>query len=322
MKNISALLKLIRFNNLLFVALTQYLIQYAVITPILNSAGFQPTLSNINFFLLVLSTVLVAAAGYMINDYFDLKIDSFNKPKRITIGKYFKPHGVILAHQIINGVAVILGFYVAWQAGNFKLGFIHPITAGLLWFYSTGYKKQPLIGNVVVSFLTALVVLLVVLFENQLFHASDLGMMEAAKTIFIVTFFYFLFAFLISMIREVVKDMEDVKGDESNGCRTLPIVLGINKTKWIVYGILLMLMSGVAYIQYIQVSGGDFISTFYLFITLQIPLLAVFYFLIKAQQQKEFSFISSLVKVIMLMGILTMAYFYLLMHTTANSGIA
>lgn len=315
MKNIKPFLKLIRVTNLIFIALTQYLVQYALIIPILKSASAQPTLSDFNFFLLVLSTVLIAAAGYVINDYFDLKIDSFNKPRRITIGKNFKPRGAIIIHFVLNFIAVAIGIYLAYCVGNFNLAFIQPVTVGLLWFYSTGYKKQALTGNVVVSFLTALVVMLVVLFESQLFHPADVLVMQAARTIFIVTFFYFVFAFLISMIREIVKDIEDREGDENYGCRTLPIVMGLKKTKWVLYVLLFILIMGIGGVQFYEMQGGDLISMFYILITVQAPLIAVTYFLFKAQQAKEFAFISTLVKLIMLMGILTMAYFYLLIQS-------
>ena len=314
MKSIIAFFRLIRITNLMFVALTQFLIQFAVIKPILASAGLTASLSTVDFLLLVLSTVLIAAGGYVINDYFDLKIDSFNKPKRITIGINFKSRGIILLHLGLNFLAIAIGIYVSWKAGNLKLCFINPITAGLLWFYSTGYKKQPFIGNVVVSFLTAMVVLIVVLYESQLFHPSDIYSMQAAKTIFIVTFFYFLFAFFISLMREIVKDMEDIAGDSNYGCRTLPIVIGMERSKQIVYVIGFMLMSGIAYVEYFQWLGKDFLSTFYLFVTLQAPLLVMLYFLRKANHSKQFGQVSTLIKLVMLLGILTMAYFYLLIQ--------
>ncbi|MGB3074441.1 MAG: geranylgeranylglycerol-phosphate geranylgeranyltransferase, partial [Chitinophagales bacterium] len=222
MKGIISFLRLIRYVNLLYIALTQCLVQYTIIKPILGQAGVVPTLDVFNFSLLVLSTVLIAAGGYVINDYFDVKIDAINKPRRIFIDRTIKRRSAMLLHQALTGAGVLLGFYVAWKAGNIRLGFIHPIVSGLLWFYSTGYKRQLLIGNIIISFLTALVILIVALYEQHLFKPDTIAVNAAAYTIFILVFFYFLFAFLISLVRELVKDMEDVKGDELYGCKTLP----------------------------------------------------------------------------------------------------
>jgi 4-hydroxybenzoate polyprenyltransferase len=237
MKSILSFLRLIRYINLLYIAFTQYLIQYTIIRPILAQAGVAPTLDHLHFFLLVLSTILIAAAGYVINDYFDVMIDSINKPRRIVIDRTIKRRTAMLLHQFMTGAGVLIGFYVAWKAGNLKLGLIHPIVAGLLWFYSTGYKRQLLIGNIVVSFLTAMVVMIVALYEHHLFAPSDAGVNAAAYSIFIIIFFYFLFAFLISLVRELVKDLEDVEGDRQYGCRTLPIVAGVQNTKLAVYAV-------------------------------------------------------------------------------------
>lgn len=313
MKGILSFLRLIRYINLLYIALTQYLVQYTLIRPILAQAGVTTTLDDLHFFLLVLSTVLIAAAGYVINDYFDVKIDAINKPKRIFIDRTIKRRSAMLIHQVLSGSGIVIGFYVAWKAGNLKLGFIHPIVAGLLWFYSTGYKRQMLIGNIIVSFLTALVVLIVALYERHLFYPESSSMNAAGYTIFVLVFFYFMFAFLISMVRELVKDMEDVEGDAMYGCKTLPVILGVHQTKLIVYAITGVIIGFLVYLQLKQASGNDFISVLNLFTTLEVPLVISMYLLYKADSQKQFSLVSSVIKIVMLMGILTMVYFYYLM---------
>lgn len=313
MKSIFYFLRLIRIVNLLYIGLTQYLVQYTIIKPILGQAEALPTLSDFHFFLLVMSTVCIAAGGYVINDYFDVKIDAINKPKRVFIDRTIKRRSAMLMHQLLSAAGMLLGFYVAWYSGNFRLGFIHPIVAGLLWFYSTGYKRQMLVGNVIVAFLTALVVLLVALYERHLFHPENAAENAAAYTIFILVFFYFLFAFLISLVRELVKDMEDVEGDERYGCKTLPVVLGVQRTKWIVYSICFLIIGFLMYIQSRQAAGGDFISVLNLFTMLELPLGIAMYLLYKADSQKHYSMVSSVIKLVMLLGILTMVYFYYLM---------
>ncbi len=313
MKGVIYFLRLIRIVNLAYIALAQYLVQYTIIAPILGQAGTYPTLGNLHFFLLVLSTIFIAAGGYVINDYFDVKIDAVNKPKRVIVDRIIKRQSAMLLHQLLSAAGMLLGFYVAWYSDNFKLGFIHPIVAGLLWFYSTGYKRQMLVGNVIVAFLTALVVLLVALYERRLFHPENQAENAAAYTIFVLVFFYFLFAFLISLIRELVKDMEDVEGDERYGCKTLPIVLGVKRTKWIVYSIAALIIGFLVFIQSRQAAGGDFISVLNLFTMLELPLGIAMYLLYKADAQKHFSMVSGTVKLVMLLGMLTMVYFYYLM---------
>ena len=314
MNRLISFIRLIRSVNLLYIALTQYLVQYTVIRPILSQAGVKPTLDDFHFFLLVISTLLIAAAGYVINDYFDVKIDSINKPQRIFIDRTIKRRTAMLLHQTMTGAGILIAFYVAWKSGNLKLAFIHPIVAGLLWFYSTGYKRQMLIGNVIVSFLTALVVLIVALYERQLFYPESVMVNRASYTIFIIIFFYFIFAFLISMVRELVKDMEDIEGDARYNCKTLPIVIGIQKTKVVVYAITAVIVALLIYLQVQQARGGDINSVLNLFTTLEVPLGISMYLLYKADSQKQFSLISNVIKIVMFMGILTMVYFYYLMQ--------
>lgn len=313
MKDIIAFLRLIRFVNLLYIALAQWLVQYTIIRPILAQAGVATTLDALHLGLLIFSTILIAAGGYVINDYFDVKIDAVNKPRRIFIDRTIKRRSAMLLHQLLSGAGILLGFYVAWKAGNIRLGFIHPIVAALLWFYSTGYKRQLLIGNVIISLLTALVILIVALYEQHLFKPESAAVNAAAYTIFILVFFYFLFAFLISMMRELVKDMEDVEGDMRYGCKTLPVVMGVGKSKWLVYGIALLMTAFLVYLQARQASGGDFISVLNVFTMLELPMGIAMYLLYKADARKQFSQVSGAIKIIMLMGILMMIYFYYLM---------
>ena len=310
MKNIFSFLRLVRYPNLFFVVLTQYFFQYLIVVPILSHAGMSATLIDINFALLVLSTVLLAAAGYIINDYFDVKMDAINKPRKLFISKSIKRRPAILAHQIFTSVAIVIGIYVAWVTGNVKLAFINPIVATLLWYYSTSYKRQPFIGNFIVAFLTALVIPLLVFYEQPLFHPQNNEELMAAYGIFIRTFFYFIFAFLVSLIREIIKDMEDIEGDETYGCRTLPIVFGIPKTKLLVYFLCVVVIGLVALVQSPFMRVHDYARVIYLFQTVQFPVFLIMWLLLRADTQKDFNRISTLVKVVMLMGIFTMAYFY------------
>lgn len=270
------------------------------------------TLDDLHFFLLVLSTLLVAAAGYVINDYFDVKMDEVNKPHRIFIDRTIHHRSAILLHQFLTGAGVLLAFYIAWYAGNLRLGFIHVIIAAFLWFYSSGFKKRVLIGNLMVSYLSAFVILLVVLYEKNLYESSNVIVIHAEYSIFVILFFYFAFAFLLSFARELSKDIEDMEGDRLYGCRTLPIVIGVPRTKWIIFGILGLVVALIIYIQALQYFGRDFISVYMIFTTMEFPMLITFYLLYQSKVSKDFSTVSTMIKIVMFMGILSMLYFYFL----------
>ncbi len=312
MKALVSFLRLIRWINLLYIALTQYLVQYTLIKPILAQAGKTTTLGDLHFLLLVISTVLVAAGGYVINDYFDVKMDEVNKPRRIFIDRTIHHRSAILLHQVLTAAGVSLAFYVAWQAANFKLAFLHMIIAAFLWFYSTGYKRQVLLGNIIIAFLSGIVILLPGLYERNLFIPQNAASVHAAYSIFIILFFYFVFAFILSLARELSKDIQDMEGDRLHGCRTLPIVAGINKSRWIIAGYLSIVLILLTYIQVLQIGGHDMISAYTIFSTLQFPVLITFYLLYIARVSSQFSMVSSLIKITMLMGILSMLYFYFL----------
>ncbi len=306
-------LKLFRSGNLLFIILTQFALHTFLIVPTLQDNGLQSVMSQLDLALLILSTVLIAAGGYVINDYFDVNMDTINKPDKLYISKSVHRREAILLHQIFSGTAVVIGIYLAWHCGNIKLLMVQPITIAFLWFYSTGYKKQPFLGNVLVSFLTGFVVILTVLYETPLFHPETEAEYMAAYAIFIRVFYYFLFAFLVSMMREIVKDMEDAEGDERYGCRTLPIIWGIQASKRVVYVIALFVMLLIIQVQQVPSENGDYLTVIYLMQTIQLPLAVALWKLYTADSKKYYKQVSMLLKLVMLMGILTIFYFYFLM---------
>lgn len=309
MKLIGSFLKLVRYPNLIYIFLTQYLIQYCVIIPLFHQYDISATLTNGWFFLLSLSTVLIAAAGYIINDYFDINIDQVNKPARIIIDRVISRRWAILWHTAFNVIGVALGFLIGWEIGNPLLGVTQLFCSGLLWFYSTSYKRQLLIGNISVSLLTALTVLVVGFFEPQLYSKINAINAPAVYHLLRIILLYALFAFLISMIREVVKDLEDIKGDARLGCRTLPIVYGVNASKDVSYVLSWILIGLIVFVQIIIFPHRWYFTIIYLLILVQLPLIAVIRKLKKAVSPIDFHHISSLIKLIMLTGILSMVFF-------------
>lgn len=277
----AAFFRLIRVRNLLLVILTQYLTRVLLIGP---RAEWQQILTDPRMFVLSVSTVFIAAAGYIINDYFDVKIDIINKPQRVIIGRYLKRRVAMGSHQFLNVAGVFLGLLVS------KWVFLMNISCvTLLWFYSERFKRAPFVGNVVVSLLTALSLVVVSIVYPQNRH---------------LVMIYALFSFFMSLVREIIKDMEDVRGDETHGCRTLPIVWGVRRTKLFVY----FLVSGFITTLYLMAHSLNNVALGWLFTLLLIPLGWLVYRLVFSDTRREFAQLSSLCKTIMLLGLATMLW--------------
>lgn len=313
-----AFLIMIRPMNLLMIVLTQLLIRFCIAQPIFDYFKIQSSLSIIEYLLMVLATVFIAASGYIINDYFDQNTDSINKPFRLHINNYFSKQSIINIHLLFNFIAIVLAFIAAWLAGNYKLSFIYVVSAGLLWFYSSSYKKMFLLGNFMVATLTTLAVLMPVLFElpglmQQNFSGNyDAVKLEAARIILYTVFGYVIFAFLTTLIREIVKDVEDIKGDLRDGANTIQVVLGLSYTKVVIGVLWLLLICLVALVQYSFYKEHQLARVLYLLVAVQLPSLLGIFYLWKAEQPEHFKFLSTLLKVIMFLGILSMAAFFLL----------
>ena len=317
----TAFIRLIRLPNLLLIALVQYLIRYCVIGAMVQYSNLELQMSNLDFFLLCLSTVMIAAAGYIINDYFDTRIDNVNRPDKVIVGKAIKRRVAMGAHLVINFIAISIGFYLGHKAGLNKLGFIHVLSAGFLWFYSTDFKKQLFLGNLVVAMLAALVPLIVGLYEIPLLIKKYHDLLVQTNNNFNFIFYFILaysgFSFLTTLIREIVKDMEDSLGDKEFGRNTVPIAFGISRAKWITQAIIFIEIILLALLQLKQWQSGDKISFYYLAIAVQLPFLFLSYRVLKAKEIKHFSFASKLCKAIMVAGICYTLIFYLLVAKSA-----
>jgi 4-hydroxybenzoate polyprenyltransferase len=202
--------------------------------------------ATIDFFILVISTVIIAAAGNIINDYFDIKADRVNRPERIIIARHIKPRVAILAHWTMNLIAFSMAIYLSYKSNSFWYLFIHLFSINLLWFYSMQFKRTLYIGNISVAILTGLVPVLVGIYYNQqLDFGSIVSSLEIGekKSYFpfevahperftlLLGFVFGGFAFLLNWAREIVKDMEDTAGDKKLGARTIPLVFGFRRAK-------------------------------------------------------------------------------------------
>lgn len=315
-----SIFKLTRFPNLVIIAATQYAMRYLVMEPLLPSETFLLQFGDLQFFLLVLSTLFIAAAGYIINDYFDTQADLINKPARVVVGVKISRRVAMILHAILNIIGIGLGVYLAFYIKLPALSFVFLLATGLLWFYSTNYKRQFLIGNLSVAFLTGLVPLMVVLFEIPVLNREygQVMIRNEASFNYIIAWVggFSFFAFLTTLIREVIKDAEDFEGDMAYGMKTVPIILGIFWTKIavVVLVTLTLLMLLYLLIKYIlfSVEPADYISLVYFGLFLFIPLIFLIIKVILAKDKHGYGQASFLIKMVMLTGILySVLVFYL-----------
>lgn len=316
-----AFLKLIRIQNLLIIAFTQYMVRWCLLYPIFKLSGYELQLSNFQFFLLSLSTVMIAAAGYIINDYFDVRIDKVNKPERMIIDKGIKRRVAIGAHSVINVLAILIGLYVSYSIGAWKLVTIHFVCATGLWFYSTNFKRQFFIGNLVIASFIAMVPLIVAIYELVGCFKENYVTIGFERSAWKWVLALSLFAFLTTLVREIIKDLEDVEGDKEFGCYTMPIVIGVRSTKIIVTVISLFTMGLLAFFQNIFYEENKTLFYYFLF-ALQLPFAFLIYKVLTAQTKKEFRLAGNTAKFIMLMGVCYLFFFaYAILSLVALQGI-
>lgn len=313
-------LKLIRVQNLLIIAFTQYVVRWCLIYPILKaqSSYYTLQLSELQFFLLVLSTVMIAAAGYIINDYFDVRTDKVNNPDRLIIDKGVKRRVAMGAHMVINILAFMIGLYVSYSVGATKLVFAHFICISGLWFYSTTFKKQFLLGNLVIATFTAMVPFVVAVYEALVCYRAYLPIDASfnLKSVWIYSAGICFFSFLISLIHEIIKDMEKYEGDKEYGYNTMPIAIGQKFSKLVIVIIAAVLLLFLAYYQVQQFKLQEYFTVGYFLLALQIPLIYVVFRVIAASTKTAFQAARTLTKGIMLAGI---CYLFVFAYVLLNA---
>jgi len=311
-RHLSSIFTLVRFPNLVIIVATQYAMRYLIMEPLLPTEAFELQFGDLQFFLLVLSTVFIAAAGYIINDYFDTRTDMINKPSRVVVGVEVGRRQAMILHTMLNIIGVGLGIYLAFYIQLSALAFVFLLATGLLWFYSTSYKRQFLVGNLSVSFLTGLVPLMVVLFEIPLLNRTygEQMLQHNVSFNYIIAWVggFSFFAFMTTLIRELIKDAEDFEGDSAYGMKTLPIVLGTRWTKAVLLGLISITLAMLVFVllKFIlfSVEPADFYSLGYYIILLIVPFLLLSIQILRAEKKKDYHRASTLIKLIMLSGIL------------------
>ncbi|MFO7657452.1 MAG: geranylgeranylglycerol-phosphate geranylgeranyltransferase [Bacteroidales bacterium] len=304
-KHIAGFFKLIRLPNLIMVAATFYLMRYCIVFPMLNNFGFEPRMGNFDFFLLAFSIISLTAGGYVINDYFDQKTDLINRPGTVIVGRHINRRWAMAFHIIFNSLAILIGIYLSLKLNILYLSLLFIVGSGILWFYSTTYKKQLIIGNLIVSFSTAMVPMMVLLFELPLLSREygnlldGMGFNVYHMAGWIIGFA--LFAFIISLIREIVKDTEDFEGDRAYGMQTLPIVAGIKWTKLVIFTLMTVFAGGLIYIYVSHLTYP--VCLIYIVVFQLIPLTLTMFLLYRANSKKAYHHISLILKFMMATGI-------------------
>ena len=308
MKIILAYFRLIRWPNLVFIIITQLLFYYCVYQPLLL---YLPDFKIRNlYFLLILSSVFIAAAGYIINDYFDIQIDAVNKPNRMVVNKIIKRRWAIVWHLLLSSIGITISFYVSYKIKVWPIFIVNVLCVVALWFYSTHFKKQLLVGNLLIAALTAWVILVVYLFAGaDIFSLKGFDTSHPylnVRKLFKFTLLYASFAFITTLIREVVKDLEDMEGDRKYDCNTMPIAWGVPASKvFVAVWIVVSLASLIGILLYAWQSGWWFVAV-YIFCLIVLPLSYMLQKLFKASTTFDYHFLSILIKIIMLAGILSM----------------
>ncbi len=322
-------LQLVRWKNLLFIALLMILLNGCVLLPILNAFGLDaPQVMPWSLTgLLTLATVLIAAGGYAINDYFDTKIDLLNHPDKLLVGRSITKTQASWIHHVTTALGAVIGIGLAIYLKSITLGFIFIMVPGLLWFYSASYKRQLLIGNLTVALCAALVPLSLVVAHHAYFdlpwnYGDLLSQTPILPMLYGWMCGYAVFAFLLTLIREILKDAQDIFGDREAECRTLPIVAGMRTSKTVVFcliaaTIVLLVFAVLTYVNPFPLlnSNDTWLSASmrYALIGIVLPSAYLCYLVAKAKKPTQFKAASICCKFIMAIGSLYSLLFYFLL---------
>lgn len=294
------LLKLIRFKNLLMIAFIQCLIKYVFFQlPQFKNANLVTSLSNTSFTCLVLATVSIAAAGYIINDIYDVVADTINKPNKLIIGKFISETTATNYYIAFTVIGIVLGIYATWEIDKNSYATMFLLIAALLYWYATNLKQTILIGNILVSLLVSCCILIVGLFEITPMLSPE----SRDAYIFMFKFLidYAVFAFLINLVREIIKDIEDTDGDYKAGYTTLPIVLGRKRANYIAFGICTLTIMTVVYYVVTYLFENQYLLLYFIFLIIG-PLAYCAIKILSAKTKAHYAQLSSILKVIMILG--------------------
>ncbi len=290
---------LIRWPNLLIVCITQIIVWFQLIGKTLHYQNLTSNLSLFQFILVSLCTMIVAAAGYVINDIEDIKIDLINKPEKVIVGKHILVKTCYSFYYLLLVIGLLIALVLAWQLDKLPYVLLYPISAGALHVYATHLKKTSLLGNILISFFVAAVPILVFLAD-----ADQIPFSQNTR-LYSILILYSTLAFLANLAREIVKDMQDQKGDKVFGAKTFPIRYGFTSTKYLIHFILTTILIVLGYWSFIY--DSHFQNSFSIGLgSLPLTLIAIslMIYLTKMESPVEFGKWSLGIKLFMLFGLI------------------
>lgn len=303
-----SLLRLIRFPNLLIIALVQSILYFFLLLPSFHRYNIDPRLTLVQFVYLVAATLCITMCGYIVNDLYDHEADMLNRKDKVIIDVSITAQVCMWLYAVVGFIGLMLSIYVAFRIEQIYMAYLYVFSAGLLVVYTRKLKKMPLIGNLLVAFFCAGVAALIWLAEIPGCWELQAKAPSSAQTLQTIFIWYFSFAFLSTFFREIVKDIEDKIGDEAAGCRTYPIVAGDNAAKTLasVFATLLILLLLLLFV----LNTPGFGTWFYLCAAIGVvfPLVYALYLLRQAQVAADYHQISFIAKMVMLAGILLLFF--------------
>ena len=304
------IMRLVRWSNLLFLAALVWLMEKWVVTPILVKAAFGEQLPGYVLLLIILATVLIAAGGYVINDYFDVKIDRINRPDEVIVTRSISKPAAMRLSMTLSGIGIACGIVVAVLLKSLTIGILFVLIPGLLWFYSSSYKRLFMVGNLIIALLagvTPMVVALTNVAVLQLRYETILPYTTLVHDIYAWLGGFALFAFLLTWIREIIKDLQDQMGDRELECHSMPVVWGERWTKVFVTGLVVVTIAIIGHLWWHILpfpTTWTSLSTRYIALGVVTPLLCSVWLLWSAKIPSDYKVCQQVVKFTMLIGML------------------
>lgn len=311
MDKIKNILQLVRWSNLFFLGALVYVMDKWVVSYVLDTNMFYD--QGLPWYILLLiaaATILIAAGGYVINDYFDIKIDRINRPDQLIVSQYISKKSAMRLSICLSGVGIVCGLVAAWLLRSSTIGILFIIIPGLLWFYSSSYKRLLIIGNVTIALLSALSIMMVAIAnvaQLQLLYGDILSYTTLEHDIYAWIGGFSLFAFLLTWIREIVKDLQDQMGDRELECHSMPIVWGNIVTKIVVTALIVLTTVLIGWFWYSLLPfdhSWQSFSTRYIVLAIIIPLWGALWLLWAAKIPSDYRTCQLVLKLTMFLGML------------------
>lgn len=309
MERFKDIMRLVRWSNLLFLAALIWLMEKWVAVPILNKV-FGEQLPWYMLLLLILAVVCIAAGGYVINDYFDVKIDRINRPDEVVVTRTVSKPAAMRMSIVLSSIGIVCGLAVAGLLRSLTIGILFILIPGLLWFYSSSYKRLFMVGNLIIALLAGITPLMVAMTNVALLelrYGTILPYTTLPHDLYAWIGGFALFAFLLTWMREIVKDMQDQMGDRELECHSMPVVWGDKWTKVFVTGLIVITLAIIGHLWFHALPfpiGWSSLSTRYIFLGIVIPLIASLWLLWAAKIPSDYKTCQQVIKFTMLIGML------------------